>query len=435
MNVSVVLNYFNYFIPFGKLGNLNRYVYLTDRGRFKKMKEIPVEYCEPGFIPGFISGSEVRQADYFGQALKTGSLSGSTDLEELALLYETFFYRHFEKHKTDLIISGGSTAFERYGIACAKKHGIKTLCVWEGFFRPDTISFDKDGMNCESSFSKLQFGQIMKHEPSAEFESFYDSHLALNNFSTTGSGHGSLKEVQGDRFRLIPQIKNRWMDRHDTERIRLPLRQLAAARISFYFRRYSRIRDLKKPFILFPLQTHTDSSLIIGGNLFPFDEYLTLVSESFLRSAISRDYYLVIKEHPFDVFRKRYKMPRADNIIILDPASPMREIFGNQLCSGTIVVNSTAGLESLLWGKPVVTLGRSVYSYNELVIIPVDLSVEKISAAMETLVNQNVDPDRVKQFCGALFDRMQFRGTLDKLPGPEEIAATEKTIKNIYEKL
>ena len=66
---------------------------------------------------------------------------------------------------------------------------------------------------------------------------------------------------------------------------------------------------------------------------------------------------LFIKEHPFDVFRKKYFRKRSECIKWLNPASSTIEILNHELCLGTVVLNSTVGLESLIFNKPVLALG------------------------------------------------------------------------------
>jgi capsular polysaccharide export protein len=240
----------------------------------------------------------------------------------------------------------------------------------------------------------------------------------------------SLRQVQGSKFNVFRQLRNRWEDRNDLERVRLHFLQHANARISYsmYRKRYAKLSDISKPFLFFPLQTHTDSNIAINGDLVPYSLYVEIVISAFksMRPQLNCD--LLIKEHPFDVFRHAYNRASGDGVLWLSPETPVPEIILSGNCLGTVVVNSTAGFESLLLGKPVVTLGRSMFSHKELVEIPLSIDTGNIARSLLNLVGRKVNQHEVREFAAHFFDRTQLIGNLEDSPTKEEIVRFEQLL-------
>ena len=104
---------------------------------------------------------------YFKTTSVLNAISSKVTINQLAIAYEEFFKKFIELNKIKLLLSGGVTGFERCGLFIARTLGVKTLCVWEGFFlRPSTISFDPFGMNAESEFNSKSWEDIESHAPS-----------------------------------------------------------------------------------------------------------------------------------------------------------------------------------------------------------------------------------------------------------------------------
>jgi hypothetical protein len=96
-----------------------------------------------------------------------------------------------------------------------------------------------------------------------------------------------------------------------------------------------------------------------------------------------------------------------------------------------VVVNSTAGFESLLMGKPVVAMGRSMFSYKELVEIPLSVDVENISRSLQDLVGRKVNKREVREFAAHFFERTQLIGNLEVSPTKEDIVRFEHVLDKI----
>jgi capsule polysaccharide modification protein KpsS len=433
MKVLIILDYFRYFISFSGLTDTHEYLYTTIRRKLLKENVNDLIFCDlKKYDKIKDSNPKGDWENYFKLALKLNSVKKNVDIKRLSIIFENFFENIILKNKIDILIGGGTTGFERCGLAAARRLGIKTLCVWEGFFRPNTMSVDPLGMNAESSFHKKSFQQIVDYTPSGQFNLFFKNYVdSIKNIHLSKI---RLKDIHGIRFNILHQLKNRWNDRKDLERIRLPITQHLSSRIAYYsFKiRYLMANEITEPFIFLPLQTHTDSNVIINGEIFPFDRYVKIISEAFLRAKDKIKCKLIIKEHPFDVFRKKYNKNISDDILWLSPETPVSEILTNQFCVGTIVINSTAGLESLIYGKPVIALAKSVYAYPELTLHPEVINLENVIDLIEKLPNQKVNQELIYKFAGCLFDNMQIEGNIDIVPSNKDVINFENYLLNKY---
>ncbi|MGB2869685.1 MAG: hypothetical protein WBD36_14610 [Bacteroidota bacterium] len=430
MNIAVILNFFEYFLNFPSDGGEHRYFFVTAREKFAGTRITNLEFCDwekSAIRSGQSPKGDVN--DMFAIARRLRSIPPGADLGAIACVYERFFEEFLLRRQINLLVGGATTGFERCGLATAKRLGVGTMYVWEGFFRPDTISVDPQGMNAESAFRKLPFEAIRTHQPTAGSGASIDRFIERGQ---QGVHRPTLDEIHGEKFDVFRQARNRFSERRDLERIRLPFTQHMAARMSYYraLRNYERLEHVHKPFLFFPLQMHTDSNVVLNTPLFPYGTLVSTVLDSFRKARHDLQCDLVIKEHPLDVFRIHYDRKREQGIHWLAPEIPVPQILNDPQCCGTVVANSTAGFESLLAGKPVLTLGNSLYSYPELVEIPKNpKDDDSIMQSIKNLPNRAVNADLTKKFASCLYDKTQMRGNLEKIPGREEVASFEKLWK------
>ena len=421
MNVGIILDYFKFFVPFSHQKTLHRYCFTTTRNRFRNAHVSVLDYCNPNNARTFHGQSSKGDwRHYFKTAIKLGSLQPTSSAETLAVLYENHFEHFISDHHIDLLIAGGTTGFERCGLATSQRVGIKTLCMWEGFFRPNTITYDRKGMNAESEFCSVPFKTMRSHIPSKKFKQFFPEDV--NQLKSGALNPSSLRRIQGERFNVLKQARNRWVDRTDVERIRLPLWQHLIARASYVRHKgsYRSIEKISNPFIFFPLQTHTDTNVALNCDVFPFSEIAKRVVTAFSNIQKELRIELIIKEHPMDVFRIDYDRRKVDGVSWISPETPTAAILLNPNCIGTVVVNSTAGLESLILGRPVLTLGRSLYGRAELVDQVTNPSLEEISRHLLQLPSRRVNGEALQCFLSFLYDEAQLEGNLDVLPTASE---------------
>jgi len=124
-------------------------------------------------------------------------------------------------------------------------------------------------------------------------------------------------------------------------------------------------KDLQIPehnkIMLFPLQIESDANILFFSPLFKSMIDIITFIQNLLEQEFS-DYTLVIKPHPED----KDRISELQNI--LNPKSRLvLDVHLHSLiqASDTILtVNSNVGLESLTYYKPVIVLGKSIYSHK-----------------------------------------------------------------------
>jgi capsular polysaccharide export protein len=430
MNIGVVLNYFPYFLHFPKYDADSSYSFITSRNKYTS-HHIPSLRTVHWQDYKTVSRKAIGDVEtIFKPSVKLGILPSEIDLPRLCAFYEYAVEQFIEDGKIDLFISGGVSGFERAALATARRLGIRTLCLWEGMFRPFTISADPIGMNAEASIAGTPFSQILKHPCSLEFEILWNK--LEDQRSSNYDDKRELKTILGNRFRIKNQLRNRIADRSDIERLRLPWRQLAASRISYYaFRnKYRTLESITEPFIFFPLQMHTDSNILLNSELGSVDAFLQLILSAFKMFHEHTGVQLIIKEHPIDLFRKSYQRKNGHGVYWVDPATPVSHILRRANCLATVVINSTSGVESLLMEKPVLCLGKALYAYPELVEIPESVEVPSVQVSLEKLLERKVELPMMKRFCGFLYDHAQLDGDIDSLPDGDEVRRCCASIKN-----
>jgi capsular polysaccharide export protein len=419
MKIAVILEYFEYFIHLSEQDSENEYYFFSIRKRFKGKRNIVFEHCDlkdHTFYPTLINHNKEL---YFKQSLLLSSIPKDINLDQIANFFEKFFEESYIKYGIELVISGATTGFEKYGLSIAKRMGLYTLYIWEGFFRPYTISYDFEGMNAEASFAKINESEINDYCPTNKFRIFYEKYIS--NLKDNSENEFSLARIQNGRFNIIKQFKKRIQEIRDFERIRLSFPQLLKARMGYYWNKnyYSDIKAINSKFIFFPLQTHTDSNIVLNSNMHPLSKSIENIIYQFLKGKELKNYKLVVKEHPLDVFRIYYNKNFGDRVFWLKPEIPVSKIILNENCIGTLVVNSTSGFESLLLNKPVLTLGNAFYNKKKLAS-----KVNNLSLLPNKILDISVtelDAEFVFKFAGYIFDNHQLLGNLDNKPNRTNI--------------
>ena len=121
--------------------------------------------------------------------------------------------------------------------------------------------------------------------------------------------------------------------------------------------------------------------------------------------SLPHGYDLVLKEHPMSVGRNSLSMllrlARIDNVRIVDPHESSHDLM--QRSEAIVVISSTVGLEALMYGKPVMTMGQPFYSGYD-VTLDID-SFREIREAVPALLSFRPDHERILQFLHAAMRR------------------------------
>lgn len=413
MNIAVILNHFEYFSFFQIHDNRNKYFFITNKNKFKNRIK-GINFIDYHNYKNSSKKQNKKKQFYFLHALKLQAIDKNINLDQISNFFELVFKDFYKKNNIDFVISGAATGFERCGMETAKSLGIKTLYVWEGYLRPNTISVDPKGMNAEGSLYNINLKKIENHNISEEFDYYFNSYKIA-----TTPRKISLRTIQKGKFNIFSQFRNRYQDRNDFERIRLDMIHLLFARLKYYQYKYKDKIDFQNKYIFFPLQTHTDSNIVINSNHYPYKKFVYQIISEFLETKYLSNLKLVIKEHPFDVYRIHYNKGEYDRILWMHPALPTSLFLKDKNCLGTIVVNSTVGLESLIFGKPVLCFGKAVYSQHNLTI-NYDTHAN-FEDSIRKLLNSKVNNEFLRKYLGYLFDYHQALGNLNKVPAKWEV--------------
>lgn len=176
-------------------------------------------------------------------------------------------------------------------------------------------------------------------------------------------------------------------------------------------------------YFFFPLHLPNDSTLTVRAPQYQRQEELV---EYLSERALPAGTKLYVKPHigardsfRVDMLAHIRKMP---NVRLIAPATNPHELIRRAL--GSIVINSTAGFESVLHGKPTIVLGSPWYTGQGLTI-----DVDKpalIPAAIERAITFVPSMDRLLDFLGQ-YRHLVHRGVFG-LDEPENIASVASVL-------
>lgn len=272
-----------------------------------------------------------------------------------------------------IFLFGDCRAYHSHAMRIAKKTGIPVYVFEEGYLRPDFITLERGGVNGHSTMGPRpehsgeapeaeevgEGGEIGRAPDEvrvgkafwlgARCAAAYSWALTLLAWRYPSYAHHrdlnpireALRWIRGG----IRKFTWRYRDRH-------ALARLTATRSKRYF--------------VVPLQVHNDFQL--GHSRFTSVEaFLREVVASFAAHAPS-DQVLVVKHHPMDrpyrdythllgELRKEHRLG-ARLLYVADLHLPTLLRHAR----GTVVINSTVGLQSLRYGTPVLAEGQAVYN-------------------------------------------------------------------------
>ena len=178
--------------------------------------------------------------------------------------------------------------------------------------------------------------------------------------------------------------------------------------------RASKIADnnrvaLPADYVFVPFQVPSDMQVTVHSPwVRDMEQFLDVVIEAANRN--TNDVF-VIKEHPS--FKRSVKGRRPQH---------QRVIFANQNVTSDLIrnaravltLNSTVGIESLLFDRPVITLGRACYNVDGLV--QQARNAPELDDALAITKTWKPNPRLRRQFLGYLWNSYLTQGTYDNLP-------------------
>lgn len=288
--------------------------------------------------------------------------------------FEEWIEQRIDAHSiTDLALYGDTRPVHAIALRVAKRRGLITHCLEEGYLRPSWITYEREGNNGNSPLMATSLPAMAKcvgswtKPESAVPATWGDSrqhvwHSALYHLRClipTGRyglyrGHRELPLHREAAIYLRRALASPWI------RLRRGLRQWMLLHSS-------------KTFHLVLLQLSFDASMQVHSDYSSTAEFIEDVIDAFAEGA-GPDEYLVLKAHPFEDGRENLRaiitemaqdLGVSDRVIFIDGGKKLASLLDR--ARSAITVNSTAAQQALWRGLPVAALGRAIYRKPGLV--------------------------------------------------------------------
>jgi hypothetical protein len=230
--------------------------------------------------------------------------------------------------------------------------------------------------------------ELIREVRSSEVQFAEPRNLAFTSRRVLNFGRMVHRTYRGGAGQRKPELL--WYSARDYARQR-------ARRGSF---RFTASRDLSERAVFFPLHYANDSQVTIRGEAYA-DQYALV---ALIANSLPYGYALWIKPHPafagdVPLARLAAMRRRAPNVRLLDPSIHAHEVL--RRASAVVTINSTTGFEALMFGVPLVTLGKSLYQGRGLTIDVAD-PAELPFAIGRALTNEPPSADDVAKLLAYL---------------------------------
>ncbi|MBK17120.1 MAG: hypothetical protein CMK49_03785 [Prochlorococcus sp. SP3034] len=253
-------------------------------------------------------------------------------------------------------------------IALRKKgYEIDTEIFELGYLRPNYVTLEKNGVNFKSNiprdkkfYEKLEKVKVIpkaKYNIGLRVRKLWKGitfiHHAFTNYQITEYDH----KLQPKPIYLYYQL-------------------LGFIRKYIYMIEEYKIKKnigKRKNFFLVVLQVSKDSQIVEGSDFNNIENFIKYVIASFKKANI-KDCQLVIKHHPRDRGYNNYKKLINTEIknnqlkerIIYIHDLKIASLLRNKKCKGSIMINSSVGIQSLFHNVPVKVFGKAIYDIDGL---------------------------------------------------------------------
>jgi len=282
--------------------------------------------------------------------------------------WETFISDFLIAHQIDKIFLFGDCRFyQGIAIAMADTLGIDVFVFEEGYLRPYYITLEKHGVNDYSRLSReaafyrnlpeVSLPKPINATPNGIFNwtiviTYYFVAKALHFRYPHYRHHRNFSAIQEFFFGTRSLIRKIFYTRRDKKY--LPL-----------------IQDtLSEKYFFVPLQTHNDFQILQHSEYGTIEKFIIEVLESFAQN--TKDEYIIFKHHPIDRGRKNYTefiKEQAGYLSVENRVLIVHDLHLPTLldhAKGTITINSTVGLSSVLHKTATITLGKAIYDIEGL---------------------------------------------------------------------
>lgn len=279
--------------------------------------------------------------------------------------WESYLETYLRQHAIGRIYLFGDCRFyHRVAKNLAEKHNIRVFVFEEGYLRPNFITLEEHGVNGNSSILKknLDLQNYGSHNE--------DQHLYANRVFRNMVIYASLYYVASALlyFRFPGYVHHRPLNfASEGSKWLLSLWRKVKYKI-----RQKNLRllfasdEMNDKYFLCPLQVHCDMQIGAHSGYISVEHFISDIVQSFAKDA-PKDRYLVFKHHPMDrgytdytVFIEKLvgEFGLAGRVFYVHDLDLPMLLKG---ACGTVLINSTVGMSSLLHGTPVKVMGKAIY--------------------------------------------------------------------------
>jgi len=197
--------------------------------------------------------------------------------------------------------------------------------------------------------------------------------------------------------------------------------------LSFLIRKYYQLKfinwdeiNFKDNYVYFPLHVQPEASTM---TLAPFYLNQLYIIEN-LSKSLPINMKLVVKEHPNMIGKREtnyyLKIKKLPNVYVINPFYNNFELIKNSKLIFTIT--GTAGLEGLIFKKPVIVLGNAYYRYCPLAVFAGDIPPTKWpDLIFKLLKSYDHNEEDLIKFFGAIYENSFEAIIMEPLSDPELI--------------
>jgi capsule polysaccharide modification protein KpsS len=165
---------------------------------------------------------------------------------------------------------------------------------------------------------------------------------------------------------------------------------LSKIRFLFGLMFVKKIRKREK-YIYFPLHAVDDSQITIRNPQY----YNQVELVDYMQRSLPYGYKLVVKAHPGKEFTPRYldiiRLARMKNVVLVNSELASDEFIKNS--AATVIISSTVGIETLIFEKPLVVIGK--FEFTGFGITEDVLDLSELSKGIHNAINKTVDSNKI----------------------------------------
>lgn len=328
-------------------------------------------------------------------------------LQELAALFDA-------QRPDGVLVWNGSGLVASIAVHLARARHIPVVFGENGYL-PATLQLDPDGVNQFASITALAAGG----------QAFLPADPALDERLES-----VLADYRSGRAPPLQRAMRTWRPSWSA-RLRRELARLVRARswmpaAALDAREFpARLDPLPARFVLVPFQVSQDSQLILHSPVVGADLRRFLAQVHAAVRAIDPGLAVVVKLHPAESSRvlATYRdLPRRYPDVRFTTAHPLADLLS--ACAAVVTINSTVGFEGLVFGKPVIALGRNFYVGPGLARAVT--RVEDLEPVLRAALAEPVDAERVRGFLRYVYFRFLTHASYRDFSEPSLCAVAQR---------